>query len=72
MPARNADLKMSQTTVTRKTQGIVTLHHRITARSDAQVKPHNTGRNQLGATYAAVIVPPLVLFSIRRRSLSDR
>ena len=57
MRAGNADLRMSQTTVTHKTQGIVTLHHRITARSDAQVKPHNIGRNELGAAYAAVIVP---------------
>ena len=72
MRAGNADLRMSQTTVTRKTQGIVAFHHRITARSDAQVKPHKIGRNQLGAAYAAVIVPPFVFFSIRRRSLSDR
>ena len=72
MRAGNAYLRMSQSTVTRKAQGIVTLHHRITARSDAQVKPHKIGRNELGAAYAAVIVPPLVFFSIRRRSLSDR
>ena len=72
MRAGNADLRMSQTTATRKTRVIVTLHHRIAARSDAQIKPHKIGRNQLGAAYAAVIVPPLVLFSIRRRSLSDR
>ena len=72
MRAGNADLRRSQSTVTRKTEGIVILHHRITARSDAQVKPHKIGRHQLGAAYAAVIVPPLVFVSIRRRSLSDR
>ena len=57
MRAGNADFRMSQSTVTRKTQVMVTLHHRITARSDAQVKPQKIGRNQLGAAYAAVIVP---------------
>ena len=72
MRAENAFLRMHQSTVTRKTRVIVSPHHGIAARSDAQVKPHKIGRNELGAAYATVIAPPCVLFSIRRRSLSDR
>ena len=70
--ADHAYLRMSESTVIRKTQEMVTLHHQLIARSDAQVKPHTIRRNQRGAVYAAVIVPQMVLLSIRRRSASDR
>ena len=72
MRARNADLKMSQTTVTRKKQEIVDIWQRLAARLGIQVKPGETHRNLWGAPYAAVNVFPLGLFSIRRRSPRDQ
>ena len=72
MRAGNADLRMSQTTVTRKTQELVDMWQRLVARLGIQVKPGETHRNLWGAPYAAVNVFPLGLFSIRRRSPRDQ
>ena len=72
MRAGNADLRMSQTTVTRKTQEMVDMWQRLVARLGIQVKPGETHRNLWGAPYAAVNVFPLGLFSIRRRSPKDQ
>ncbi len=70
--ADHAYLRMSDSTVVCKTQWMVNIQHQPGARSDVPFKLHKTLQNQRGAVYAAVIVPPLVLFSIRRRSPSDR
>ena len=72
MHTEHAHLRMSESTVVCKTQEMVNTQHRLVGRSDAQVKLHKTRRSQWGAVYAAVIVPPFALFSIRRRSPSDR
>ena len=72
MRAGNADLRMSQTTVTRKKQEMVDMWQRLVARQGIQVKPGETLRNLGGTPYAAVNVLPLGLFSIRRRSPRDQ
>ena len=72
MRAGNADLRMSQTTATRKTQDMVDMWQRLVARLGIQVKPGKTHRILWGAPYAAVNVLPLGLFSIRRRSPEDQ
>ena len=72
MNAKHPLRKRSEIIITCKTQVMANRQHRLGARFDAQVKLHKTRRNQRVAVYAAAIVPPLVLLSIRQRSPSDR
>ena len=55
--AGNAHFKMSESTVVYKTQGMVTLRHRLAARSGAQAKLHKASHNRSGRLYPAFIVP---------------
>ena len=72
MNAKHALRKMSESRITCKTQVMANVQHRPVARSGAQAKLHQASHNQIGRLYPAFIVPPLVLFSIRRRSTGDR
>ena len=72
MNAKHALRKRSESRITCKTQVMANYQHRLVARSGAQAKLHQASNNQIGRLYPAFIVPPLVLFSIRRRSTGDR
>ena len=72
MSAKHALRKSCASIIYCKIQYIVNIGHPLVARNGVHVKPHKIRRNQWAAVYAAVILLPLVLLSIRRRSTSER
>ena len=66
MNASHAFQKKCESTAYCKTQYIVEIEHRMTARTDAQDKPHLAHQDKVAALRAANTLAPLAFLSNRR------
>ena len=72
MTAKHALRQLSDSIIGCKTEFIVDVGHPIIAQLDVQVKLHLAPQDKTAALRTAKTLLPLVLFSIRQRSPSDR